>query len=32
MKINVTVDLSEFYTEEEGQSFSEEIKNPHFVN
>jgi len=27
MKINVTVDLSEFYTEEEGQSFSEEIKN-----
>lgn len=26
MKINVTVDLSDFYTEEEGQSFSEEIK------
>lgn len=26
MKINVTVDLSEFYTEEEGQSFSNEIK------
>jgi len=27
MKINVQVDLSEFYTEEEGQSFSDEIKN-----
>lgn len=26
MKINVTVDLKDFYTEEEGQSFSEEIK------
>lgn len=27
MKINVTVDLSEFYTDEEGTSFSNEIKN-----
>jgi hypothetical protein len=27
MKITVTVDLAEFYTEEEGQSFSNEIKN-----
>lgn len=27
MKITVTVDLKEFYTDEDGQSFSEEIKN-----
>jgi len=27
MKITVVVDLSEFYTEEDGQSFSNEIKN-----